>query len=328
MDEMKMVKELRNTMPEMPSSVEDTVRRGLRGLAAGDRPADRGRAARRPSRRFALRAGLAGALVAAAGVGGVGALPDGGGPVPGTSPALRLVSATELGDRAAEAAERLPYKPPSPKQWIYTRFVTASGFDMNRPWEGVDPKGRETVEQWERADGKAGAEIHAGKLQVTDYTANGDQSDEKRPAFHPGNYHTLPTDPDALLRRITAEVGPNDPQGVFDTMSRILEHPLPPKLRAAVYRALPKVSGVGAERDVPDAAGRRGVAFARTDHLGDRRSIVLDPATYRYLGTRHAVARTRTDKVGDRTVTYRAGTVLGWYAHLDQGIVDRPGRRS
>lgn len=53
----------------------------------------------------------------------------------------------------------------------------------------------------------------------------------------------------------------------------------------------------------------------------------LDPATYRFLGTRHAVLRARTERVGSETVQVKVSMLLGWYAYLTQKIVDRPGQR-
>ncbi|MFI0453479.1 CU044_5270 family protein [Actinomadura sp. 6N118] len=327
MDELKMVKELRRATPAMPDAVEDLVRGRLRTLATEtNAPEPRPNVPRR--RRTVLRLGLAGALAAAM-AGGITVAQT----VGGTPSAVPIANASELGDRAATAVENQPYTPPRPKQWIYTRSVTATGFDMNRPWKGVDLKGRESAEGWVRADGKATAEMVDGKLQV-DHDITPENDKEKTPSFHLGNYSKLPTEPNALLRTLYADPYVGGPggqghQSVFETMSWILEDPLPPKLRAAIYRALPKVSGVELRRDVVDAAGRKGAAFSRTDERGDRKSIVLDPATFRYLGTRYEVAREHTDKAPNgATVTYKVGTILGWYASIDQKIVGSPGQRS
>jgi hypothetical protein len=79
---------------------------------------------------------------------------------------------------------------------------------------------------------------------------------------------------------------------------------------------------------VRDAAGRPGVAFARTNDLGERTSIILDPTTYAYLGTREDVARAHTWKPQNgKPFTTKPGTVLSWYAELTQEIVDTPGTR-
>jgi hypothetical protein len=354
MDDLRMVKELRSSTPAIPAAVEDSVRRRLQALTSADEPAPRS-GARFGGRRVMSRVGLVSALAAVAAAGIIvaqrvgdpepavppgpgseaGASPESGSK-PGVLPEVQLISAVEFGDRAAKAAERLPYKPPGPKQWVYTRSVTAGGFDMNTWWNGVDVAKRETVENWERVDRGASAYILGGKLRVMDRSASqpGVRVEGGGPLFHLGNYHTLPTNPDALLRhlyesRYPDQVGATGPQDVFETMSKILQDPSPPKLRAAIYRALPKISGVVLQRGVLDAAGRRGVAFAQVNDLGERVNIILDPATYRYLGIREEVARPRAVKLDDgSTITTKPGTVLSWYANVDQKIVDKPGQRS
>ncbi|TDD76116.1 CU044_5270 family protein [Actinomadura rubrisoli] len=359
MDDLTMVREMRSSMPGMPAETEDAIQRRLRELAAADAPAPRPVArlgAYRPARladrlggrRVMVRAGLPAALAAVAAAGVIVAQGSGGSepaapPVAGSGtgtpsggplPEVRLASAVELGDRAAQAAERQPYKRPGPKQWVYDRTVIAAGFDMNTWWKGIDVNKRETVENWTRVDGTAHATYFGGKLRVMDYLKPppGDSYSQVggKPLFHLGNYDTLPTDPDALLRHIfksryPTQAGATSPQSVFETMSSILKDPSPPKLRAAIYRALPKIRGVVLQRGVQDAAGRRGVAFARVDEYGERASIILDPATYRYLGSREETVRARKLYKG---ITTKPGTVLGWSANVDQKIVNEPGRRS
>ncbi|MGI5171774.1 CU044_5270 family protein [Spirillospora sp. CA-253888] len=357
-DELRMVKEMRPHRPEMPAGVDTSVRERLHAMAAAD--AERGE---RPARRRPTKPKLCGAL--AAGLAATAAVavvvtegvrhddggpsrsgtfdkvidwPPGAGPMPKDVPSpgplrgARLVSAVQLGDRAAEAAERAPYTTPRPAQWVYSRSMQAAGFDMNTWWKGVDVRSRETTERWTRVDGQAFAQAHQGKLKLYER-----RSDMVRmiggPMFHLGNYHTLPTRPDALLRHLYAarypgQEGATSPQDVFETMSKILQDPSPPALRAAVYRALPKIEGVTLQRGVPDAAGRLGMAFAHVNDYGERFSIILDPVDYRFLGERQDIVRPRRVALdGGKSVTTKPGTVLLWTASFALKVVDRPGQR-
>jgi hypothetical protein len=360
MDELKMIKELRSSTPAMPTEVENSVRRRLHALASAGEPARS--AGRFGGRQAMVRVGLVGALAAAAagvvvvhGVGdfGTGARPTSGstagalpkgGSVPGALPDVQLVSAEDLGDRAALAAWQVPYEQPGPKQWVYIRQVQASGFNMNTWEKGVDVTKPETSERWTRVDDQGLAWIdshgeltglyHQGNIVKTIGKAFARRSAVALRAGSPEhdlrNIYKLPTTPDALLRYLYKS-SPND-ELVFQTMSDILRYPLPPRLQAAVYRALPKIPGVVLQHGVLDAAGRRGVAFAMVE--GDERdSIILDPVTYRYLGAREEIARTHLEKWKDgyghpHSAVAKAGTVLAWYAIVDQKIVDKPGQRS
>ncbi|SNR38825.1 CU044_5270 family protein [Actinomadura mexicana] len=350
MDELTKVREFRETVPPMSAEAEESVRGGLRALAAGDEPAARTATGRR-RRPVALPTGgrltrwilPAGAVMAAAAVAGAFFLHDSGKaprpPLPTTAlppvdakpfPDVQLVSAVELGSRAARAAERQPYRKPGPEQWVYTRSVAAGGWNMSTWWKGVDVGSRITYEDWERVDGGGRAHYFGGRLRVFSHPPNDSQNG---PLFNLGNYGTLPTAPGALLHRLSTaryptQEGETGAQDVFEFMEKILRDPSPPKLRSAVYRALPKVDGVTLQKNVRDAAGRPGVAFARTDDLGERTSIILDPVTYAYLGSREDVARAHTHPLdGGKSVTTKPGTVLSWYAELTQTIVDGPGRR-
>ncbi|MFI6517825.1 CU044_5270 family protein [Spirillospora sp. NPDC050679] len=357
-DELKMVKGMRPHRPEMPAEVETSVRERLHAMAAAD--AERGV---RPARRRSTKMKLCGALAAGAAVtaavsvvvaegvgdddgkpprtesfGKVIDWPPGAGPMPkdvpssGPLPGAQLVSAVQLGDRAAEAAESAPYTVPKPTQWVYSRGMQAGGYNMGTWWKGVDVRSRVTTENWMRVDGRAHAQVHKGQLKLYERGVGSTQV-SGGPLFHLGNYHTLPTQPDALLRHLYAarypdQVGATSPQDVFETMSKILQDPSPPKLRAAVYRALPKIKGVTLERGLRDAAGRPGMAFAHVNDYGERFSIILDPNDYRFLGERQDIVRPRRVSLdGGKSVVTKPGTVLLWSASFALKVVDRPGQR-
>lgn len=100
---------------------------------------------------------------------------------------------------------------------------------------------------------------------------------------------------------------------------------MPPKLEAAMYRALGKIPGVGVEVDVEDAAGRKGLGvFREAGGLDTREYLILEPETFRYLGMR--VLWLRDEMSGSSDLMFRAGSVYST-AELASGIVEKAGQR-
>jgi hypothetical protein len=140
----------------------------------------------------------------------------------------------------------------------------------------------------------------------------------------------LPTDPTRLAAALTARVRAN-PQlasasrarltmELFGTISYLLEHyPLPPQLRAALYRVLTRLDGVELIGNVTDLAGRRAVSVA-IDVVGrplhERDELLLDPATGRLLGARSVLTR---NVPGWRVP---AGTLIDQRVFLEASVVD------
>jgi hypothetical protein len=147
-----------------------------------------------------------------------------------------------------------------------------------------------------------------------------------------GNYQAiaaLPTDPDALLKLITAERRSekgNQPANVRDELvfhaieSILSESIVPPKVAAALYRAAAKMPGMTVVPDVTDAAGRHGVGVSV---VGDgvvydgsiRDTMIFDKKTFSYLGSTSVLAK---DGTGGK-----AGTVTRVTAVLTRSIVDQ-----
>lgn len=130
---------------------------------------------------------------------------------------------------------------------------------------------------------------------------------------------SLPTDPDTLLELIRKETrGGQDPdQRAFTAIGGLLaETWAPPRVSAALYRAAARIPGVTVVRAAHDAAGREGVAVARTAH-GRQTQWVFDRTTYAFLGE-----RTVLTEAGDAGP---AGTVVGASAVLTKAAVDRAG---
>ncbi|WP_405800552.1 CU044_5270 family protein [Streptomyces halstedii] len=147
---------------------------------------------------------------------------------------------------------------------------------------------------------------------------------------------SLPTDPDALLRRLTTEITRDqdtrdtpaedrDPdRDAFDAIGELLRETLmPPKTAAALYKTAAKIPGVTLDSDAVDAAGRHGIGVARDDtRAGWRTAWIFDSTTLEYLGERSYLIRD--------TSMGKKGTLINTSAVLERGVVDalraRPSR--
>ncbi|WP_242903387.1 CU044_5270 family protein [Actinomadura terrae] len=348
MNDLEMIESLRSSTPQITPEAASAARARLHAeWTAVPRPARRWTMPR-PMTRVAVAGVLGVTIVAAVTVS----------QLPGGEHTLSVASAAELGDRAAVAVEKTPDKGPGPRQWIYAQSRNAEyKGDMNSWWKGMDTRRLNTVERWERVDGRESAEVVEGRLQVTKtgwrYDKRGKPVAYKSP--DQAGYRLtkmLPTEPRALLRalydsktmqmayRDSEETGSGGPgpatpvppaggrqaaRSVFDTIAELLRRPLPSALRAALYRALPQIRGVGVERNVRDAAGRQGIAFTHTFEGWNRQMIILDPTTYRFLGTYSYAIKEHSPGGGQGTVN--KGTVLGWTAQTALRVVGEPGLR-
>ncbi|WP_329276526.1 CU044_5270 family protein [Streptomyces sp. NBC_00691] len=131
---------------------------------------------------------------------------------------------------------------------------------------------------------------------------------------------TLPTDPEALLRLVRAETrqaGGDPDQRAFTAIGTLLaETWAPPKVTAALYGAAARIPGVTVLPSAKDAAGREGVAVARTAS-DEQTQWIFDRATSAFLGERTVLTGT--------TSAGHAGTVLGVSAVLAKAAVGAPG---
>ncbi|MCX4451482.1 CU044_5270 family protein [Streptomyces sp. NPDC087866] len=139
---------------------------------------------------------------------------------------------------------------------------------------------------------------------------------------------SLPTDPDALLRRLAGEITADqdarntpaderDPdQDAFDAIGELLRETLmPPSTAAALYKAAARIPGVSVDPDAVDAAGRHGIGVARDNtRAGWRTAWIFDAKSLEYLGERSYLIR--DSSMG------RKGTVTGRSAVLERAVVD------
>ncbi|MFD0573154.1 hypothetical protein ACFQ0T_32915 [Kitasatospora gansuensis] len=95
---------------------------------------------------------------------------------------------------------------------------------------------------------------------------------------------------------------------------------MPGKLAAALYQAAARIPGVVLVDSATDAAGRTGIAIARTNPAsGSRDEIIFDRTSYAFLGER-SVQITEVSGV-------KPGTVTANTAVLKRAAADAPGVR-
>lgn len=136
---------------------------------------------------------------------------------------------------------------------------------------------------------------------------------------------TLPTDTDAMYDYLV-ENGPKNSgqekyQAMFVLVGDLLHDSIvPPEQGAALFRAVARIPGVTAAKDVVDAAGRPGVAIGRDDSDNSTRDEwIFDAKTYEFLGEREVATK---DHAG-----VKKGTVTANTAVLRRAVVDRAGER-
>ncbi len=179
--------------------------------------------------------------------------------------------------------------------------------------------GLTTRQAWKSADG------HRGWL-VDEHHKNGIALDtEEQPYLNGPSYDYLaglPTDPDALLKKIYADTaghGPGPDAEAFTTIGDLLAESYPPAaLSAALYKAAGKIPGVAQVNDAADALGRHGIAVARLDETsGVRSEWIFDRTTFAFLGERQVQvgASAEPDLI-------KPGTVIHTSAVTARTIVD------
>ncbi|NUT10244.1 MAG: CU044_5270 family protein [Nonomuraea sp.] len=249
------------------------------------------------------------------------------------------VGAVAVLRQAALVVERRPRDAaPRSDQWMYRKVVVKQA--------GDDPA--VTQEYWTRYDGTRQAfRADGGPMEFHDITPDPDD-DDLTPEQYAAKLAELPTDPAKLLAHVKGDRHwATKPEGAdkehpdaraFRVLSVYLDQevPMPPKVEAAVFRALAEIPGVRVDLGVRDATGRTGVGIAyepaafvpggpQRDAEGrivSRSYLVLDPATYRFLGRRVDMLQ---DEVLDGYLVSRKGTFYAT-AEVATGVVDEPGQ--
>ncbi|RSN45640.1 CU044_5270 family protein [Actinomadura sp. WAC 06369] len=319
--------------PAAPSSAARTgARAALMDRTAGRAPAAAPRHApggRLP--RLGIRLAAVGALATAAVV-GVTVLQSGGvdehgrpAPVVPGIPAGPVANASELLERAAMSAETRAFTAPRPDQWVYVESRSRRGDTPNGPLSD-DPADTRTNKSWTRADGKMIAYMENGRLERSPMIAGSPPSDYASLA-------KLPTDPDALLTWVYADMGGlgETAEGryatAYTTLSTILrDNVLPPKLEAAVFRAIKQIPDVTLVEGRLDMSGRQAIALGRITEGYLHEEILFDPKTYGYLGERAVAIREHSTRGEDGTLAFRKGDLMRLTVQVKTGIVDDAGQ--
>ncbi|GGQ50011.1 CU044_5270 family protein [Streptomyces mutabilis] len=280
------------------------------------------RLAPRPKGRWGLVWGAAAAAGAVVAVLSLGSGPsDTVGNVPPASAA-----SVQLLERAALAAATTPQTTVRAGQYSYVKTVGHTSVLSETTAGEMEPlREDESMEQWTSVDG---SEQTLQRKDGNDSLLPGTAGEGNLNAPTYDFLAALPTDPDTLLKRIRDDAERNHGAGsgsttgpdqeAFVTIGDLLRNGVtPPETAAALYRAAALIPGVDVVPDAVDAAGRNGVAVART-HDGERTEWIFDRSTARLLGE-------RTVLVVDNAWG-EAGTVVTSVAVIDSGIVDEAGQ--
>ncbi|MET9933628.1 CU044_5270 family protein [Streptomyces sp. NPDC006324] len=240
-----------------------------------------------------------------------------GQPVP--SEAVRLLS------HAALAVAAAPAPRVRPGEYVYVKSLVAHAGRDAAGGPAVLPPAR-AREVWLSADGSRPGLLREAGSADTPLGSPGPVYELDRPGAEPRKsalgaeppsvtrpahayVATLPTDPEALLRLVREQTrdsggsGNDADQRAFSAIGTLLaETWAPPGVTAALYRAAALIPGVTVLPSATDAAGREGVAVARTSH-GEQTQWIFDRTTSAFLGERTVL--TGTAPAG------RAGAVLG-----------------
>ncbi|WP_051966755.1 CU044_5270 family protein [Kitasatospora mediocidica] len=211
--------------------------------------------------------------------------------------------------RISTAAQATPDLVLRPGQFVYiesTVSYLSSTVDADsgasKVW--VDKPHQRQV--WLSADGRTGWLTEEGKTPAGGVTLDsGTGAYLNAPSYD--YLRTLPTDPQVLLQKIYAETkgaGNGPDQEAFVTIGDMVrEQAVPGKLAAALYQAAARIPGVVLVDSATDAAGRTGIAIARTNSTtGSRDEIIFDRTSYAFLGER-SVQVTEVSGVKPGTVT-------------------------
>jgi hypothetical protein len=320
----------------------DQAGHALRAATAGAPSAARRRGPRRTAR-LAVAAGLAAVILVV-----VASLPRGpGSDVSRFGPAT--ASARVVLERAARAISRRPWSPLRPGQWLYFRQV-GSNPDHNGP---ASARANSVDQVWLAADGagrivQRPGVVSGGDVLLFHQPASAVRAEQRRQRLGPhlrvmayGQRYfwgpgpaypqliRLPTNPSKLRRWIERQaVNPHSTCAAnaaecntFGFVEGLLSGgPLPPKLSAALYRIIADLPGMRLIGPTHDPLGRPGVAVGYFfPHQPGRIELILNPRTGAFLAE-------RAISLDPRTMHAPVGSVIGWSASEDEGVVGSPSR--
>jgi hypothetical protein len=215
----------------------------------------------------------------------------------------------------ADAAKSQPALTVGPHQFVYirsdvafTRPTTQRTFDGPTVLDAVHER-----QVWlSQTPGSTTGLIREGGKTITLHGASSDQTYATIAA--------LPTDTAKLRARIyaaTNRAGETADAEAFTYIGDLLRESIaPPAVTAALYRVAATIPGVEIVPDSVDAAGRHGIALARTSD-GERTEWIFDKTTFSFLGERSYLVQ--------NTSAGKAGMLTGSTAVLARGVVDKAG---
>jgi hypothetical protein len=255
-------------------------------------------------------------------------------PGPGLArPSAHGLTVHELAYRSAAAAETAP--PVSPGQWVYRSGVEKFSHHVT------------PFHVWTTADDSKAAVQVSGKLQFVRGPLTGlpvlvngklvvlrgpldtlpDPSHAaeafyvgplESPAIDYNRLGSLPKDPRALEHSLEGlprrGLGSPAHKAFSVAADLVSSYVMPPEITATLMRAIGEIPGVTVDNHAMDAAGRPGVGFVFTDRDGARQEIVMDPHTFRFMGTQSVLQHP------GGPLTFGGGT-----AFLQQELVSGPG---
>lgn len=325
-----VIRTLRDDAPD-----EDARHAARNALRAQMRVAQKTSLRRRPVRRLAAAAGLAAAAVLAIALWPAGGSDDGAGLAPASAEAAL--------ERAARAAQSGAERALSLGEYFYVRERSAyltTNTGEGAGWSALVPSERET---WTRRDGSgrfvardSGPPAFPGPRDRANWKAQGSPSLNRSvgpgagmrfppsPITAGGSSLTyaqlseLPSDGEAMYRRLIElanGAGPSPDVEAFVIIGDLLRSvPVPPHVRAGLYRAAAHIKGVRYAGAVTDELGRRGLAIELTEDHG-RRRLVFDPETSQVLVEQEVLTARVPGLDAD------PGFVRGYRLVLEQGIV-------
>jgi hypothetical protein len=328
MNEMEMLAQLGRQLDQEAPPALGRQRQRQRLMEAAGAPRRR-RTVKIPRWSFPATAGLAAAALAVV----VGGAAIGAGPGhPARRTPVQLDSASVILTHAAQVVAARSVVAPKPHQWIYSKTAEYGTERGHHP--RVD-------EEWIRFDSRAEAYFDGGRFIV--HKKSGESGiDSPQGAYD--TLRSLPADPHALLDRLSAmsgrfdqfpdDSGLNSSQRLYAHMVQLMRNALigaPPKIQAALYRAMALLPGIRIERDVVDGIGRHVIGIRQGTDGGGR--LLLDPKTYQVVGYetvwsgKPTPAESALAKTKHLNINLPAGTVTAGLATEKITIVDKPGQR-
>ncbi|MFC4906036.1 CU044_5270 family protein [Actinomadura gamaensis] len=274
--------------------------------------------ARRSRRRWGWSLAAVGAAAAIGA--GFAVAPSGTGGDGHRNGGVRLMSANALLDRAADAAERRPFTAPRPDQWVMVEERLTTSAEPAGVVTG-GPYMTRVRRTWHKADGSLMAYWVAPKGKVQVQSAAG-----MDPRVDYAAMSRLPTDPDALIARVRRDAPGQSWDRVLQLLNTILRTSTPPpKVQAAIFRAMRSIPGGTLVNGVRDAAGRPAIAIGWTTEGWLREEVLLDPKSYAYLGERAVAGQRHEMESAKGTVVVPKGAVQRVELRTRAGVVDAPG---